>query len=137
MSINDTAKEILLKTVKKIDGAYAPNTIRAYKSNYESFINYCDEINEKAYPASHETILGFIKTISDGRLKSSSIKIVVASISAIHRFNSKEDQTQHADVKIEIAMQDYEGYKASLKCSLTPPNTKAIYKLFKCTMYST
>jgi site-specific recombinase XerD len=102
MSNNDTAKEILLKTVKKIDGAYAPNTIRAYKSNYESFINYCDEINEKAYPASHETILGFIKTISDGRLKSSSIKIAVASISAIHRFNSKEDQTQHADVKIEM-----------------------------------
>jgi site-specific recombinase XerD len=72
------------------------------KSNFESFIKYCDEINEKAYPANHETVVSFIKTISDGRLKSSSIKIAVASIAAIHRFNSKEDPTQHADVKIEM-----------------------------------
>ena len=102
ININNTARSSLQATIKKIDGAYAPNTIRAYKSNFESFINYCDEINEKAYPAKHETVVSFIKTISNGRLKSSSIKIAVASISAIHRFNSEIDPTQHADVKIEM-----------------------------------
>jgi site-specific recombinase XerD len=100
--MNNTARNYLQATIKKIEGAYAPNTIRAYKSNFESFINYCDEINEKAFPAKYETVMSFIKIISDGRLKSSSIKIAVASISAIHRFNSKEDPTQHADVKIEM-----------------------------------
>jgi site-specific recombinase XerD len=102
MSNNDTAKEILIKTTKKIEGAYSPNTIRAYKSNFESFIQYCDEISQNAYPAEHQTIIGYIKNISDGRLKSSSIKIAVASISAIHRFNSEIDHTQHSDVKIEM-----------------------------------
>ena len=102
ININNTAISCLQATIKKIDGAYAPNTIRAYKSNFEAFIKWCDEINEKAYPAKYETIVRFIKTISDARLKSSSIKITVASISAIHRFNSKEDPTQHADVKIEM-----------------------------------
>jgi hypothetical protein len=71
------------------------------KSNFELYIKHCDEINEEVYPAGHETI-SFIKTISDGRLKSSSIKIAVTSISTIHRFNSKEEPTKNADVKIEM-----------------------------------
>ena len=100
--MNNNARSCLRATIKKIDGAYAPNTIRAYKSNFEFFINFCDENNETALPATAEIVVRYIKHISSGRLKSSSIKIAVASISAIHRFNSKEDPTQHADVKIEM-----------------------------------
>jgi site-specific recombinase XerD len=102
MFINDTAKEILMKTIKKIEGAYAPNTIRAYKSNFEFFIDFCDENNEIAFPAAPEILVKYIKHISSGLLKSSSIKIAIASISAIHRLNSETDPTHHADVKIEM-----------------------------------
>jgi hypothetical protein len=35
--------EILEKTVQKIEGAYAPSTIRAYKSSFERFIQFCEE----------------------------------------------------------------------------------------------
>jgi site-specific recombinase XerD len=102
MFINDTEKEILMKTIKKIEGAYAPNTIRAYKSNFEFFIDFCDENNEIAFPAAPEILVKYIKHISSGLLKSSSIKIAIASISAIHRLNSEADPTHHADVKIEM-----------------------------------
>jgi site-specific recombinase XerD len=101
MSINDTAKEILIKTVEKIEGAYAPSTIRAYRSNFFAFIKYCDENNVNALPAKPETVAMFIKKIS-GHLKSSSIKITVASIAALHNLNSLKDPTQHPDVKIEM-----------------------------------
>ena len=100
--MNDTARSCLRATIKKIEGAYAPNTIRAYKSNFEFFINFCDENKDVAFPTTPETVVRYIKYISSGRLKSSSIKIAIASISAIHRFNSKTDPTQHADVKIEM-----------------------------------
>jgi site-specific recombinase XerD len=101
MSINDTAKEILIKTVEKIEGAYAPSTIRAYRSNFFAFIKYCDENNTSALPASSEIVASYIKKLSS-HLKSSSIKIAVASIAALHNLNSLNDPTQHPDVKIEM-----------------------------------
>ena len=100
--MNHTAKEILIKTVEKIEGAYAPSTIRAYKSNFEAFIKYCDENNAIALPAQPETVAKYIRKLSNGHLKSSSIKIAVASIAAIHNLNSLNDPTHHPDVKIEM-----------------------------------
>ena len=100
--MNHTAKEILIKTVEKIEGAYAPSTIRAYSSNFEYFIKHCDEISKEALPANPETVAQYIRKLSDGRLKSSSIKIAVASIASIHNLNSIIDPTQHPEVKIEM-----------------------------------
>jgi site-specific recombinase XerD len=95
------SRTILIKTVEKIDGAYAHSTIRAYKSNFEAFIKYCDENNVNALPAKPETVAIFIKNLST-QLKSSSIKVAVASIAALHNLNSLKDPTQHPDVKIEM-----------------------------------
>jgi site-specific recombinase XerD len=100
--MNHTAKEILIKTMDKIEGAYAPSTIRAYRSNFENFIKFCDENNVTALPTHPETEAQYIRELSDGRLKSSSIKIAVASIAAIYNLNSIPDPTQHHDVKIEM-----------------------------------
>ena len=99
--MNNTARLTLKATIKKIDGAYAPSTIRAYKSNFENFIKFCDENNTSALPASSEIIAGYIKKLS-GHLKSSSIKIAVASIAALHNLNSLNDPTQMPDVRIEM-----------------------------------
>ena len=99
--MNNTARDCLQATIKKIDGAYAPVTIRAYKSNFENFIKFCDENNMAALPASSEIVANYIKKLSI-QLKSSSIKIAVASISALHNLNSLKDPTQHTDVKIEM-----------------------------------
>jgi site-specific recombinase XerD len=99
--MNNTARDCLQATIKKIDGAYAPSTIRAYKSNFENFIKYCDENNTSALPASSEIVASYIKKLSS-RLKSSSIKIAVASIAALHNLNSLNDPAQTPDVKIEM-----------------------------------
>jgi site-specific recombinase XerD len=101
MMDNDTSKQILAATIEKIEGAYSPSTIRAYKSNFESFIRFCDENNTSALPASSEIVASYIKKLSS-HLKSSSIKIAVASIAALHDLNSLKNPTQHPDVKIEM-----------------------------------
>ena len=100
--MNNTARKHLQATIKKIDGAYAPSTIRAYKSNFENFIKYCEEINQEALPASSEIVVFFIKSISDGRLKSASIRIAVASIATIHKLNRFNDPVNDPDVKLEM-----------------------------------
>ncbi|MEY4571595.1 MAG: hypothetical protein RLZ10_806 [Bacteroidota bacterium] len=99
--MNHTARDCLQATIKKIEGAYAPATIRAYKSNFENFIRFCDENNAISIPASNEIITSYIKKLSS-HLRSSSIKIAIASIAAIHNLNSLNDPTQHPDVKIEM-----------------------------------
>jgi site-specific recombinase XerD len=100
--MNHTARDCLQATIKKINGAYAPSTIRAYKSNFENFIKYCDEINQEALPAPSDVVVSFIKSISDGRLKSASIRIAVASISTIHKLNRFNDPVNDPDVKLEM-----------------------------------
>ena len=100
--MNNTARNRLQATIKKIEGAYAPATIRAYKSNFENFIKYCEEINEEALPASSEIVVSFIKSISDGKLKSASIRMAVASIATIHKLNRLNDPVNDPDVKLEM-----------------------------------
>lgn len=39
------AFELLSKTVLKVEGAYAPSTIRAYKEDFLSFINFCNHLD--------------------------------------------------------------------------------------------
>lgn len=102
VNMNNTAKEKLLETIIRIDGAYAPSTIRAYKSNFEKFIAFCDDENLKALPADRVNVANYIKHLADGKLKSASIRIAIASISAIHRLNELYDPTTHPDVRIEL-----------------------------------
>ncbi len=100
--MNITAINVLKETIKRIDGAYAPATIRAYNSNFERFIEFCDQEKIVALPANQETIASYIKNLSNGKLKSATIRIAVASISAIHRLNEYSDPTNHPNVKIEL-----------------------------------
>jgi site-specific recombinase XerD len=100
--MNNTARNCLQATIKKIEGAYAPATIRAYKTNFENFIQFCDGINQQALPASSEVVVTFIKSISDGRLKSASIRIAIASIASIHKLNRLNDPMNDPDVKLEM-----------------------------------
>ncbi len=100
--MNTTAKIKLLETISFIEGAYAPATIRAYKSNFEQFIDYCNLEQQDALPAESKNVASYIKKLSNGKLKSSSIRIAVAAISTIHRLNNLTDPTQHPIVKIEM-----------------------------------
>ena len=94
--------EILAKTIEKIDGAYAPSTIRAYKANFERFIHFCEMRNIDALQAYPSDVALYISQLTRSGLKSSSIRIAIASISSIHKLNCLGDPTQHPDVKIEL-----------------------------------
>jgi integrase len=100
--MNTTAKHLLEETILKIEGAYAPATIRAYKKNFERFIKFSENLNESALPATNELVKSYVKLLSGGSLKSASIRIAVASISSIHKLNQLNDPTTHPEVKLEL-----------------------------------
>ena len=100
--VKHTALLGLQATLTRIEGAYAPSTIRAYKSNFLKFIHYCEELKTDPLPADSVDVASFIASLTKGGLKSSSIRIAVATISSIHKLNQLTDPTQHANVKIEL-----------------------------------
>lgn len=96
------AKEMLNQTITEIDGAYAPSTIRSYQSSFARFIQFCEEVNLSPLPAEPQSIAQYISKLTSSGLKSSSIRIIVAAISSIHKLNLLSDPTQHPAVKIEM-----------------------------------
>jgi site-specific recombinase XerD len=98
--MNDTSRISLEKLLRHLDGAYAANTLRAYKADMLEFINYCERTGEFALPAMPKTVAEFLmQTVSQG-IKSSTIRRKISSISAIHRLSSLDDPTKHSEVRI-------------------------------------
>jgi site-specific recombinase XerD len=102
MKVTMNAREILTKTIENIDGAYAPSTIRAYKTSFERFIQFCESHEVDPLPANPPTVAQYISTLTASGLKSSTIRIMVAAISSIHKLNLLSDPTQHPVVKVEL-----------------------------------
>lgn len=99
---NIITRNILTHTIRKIEGAYAPATIRAYKSNFERFIFFCEEMGECALPASSNLVAQYIKKLTCSNLKSNSIRIAVVAIATIHKLNQATDPTQNPEVTLEL-----------------------------------
>ena len=96
----DSTRQKLNDLLSHIEGAYAPNTLRAYRADMLEFITYCDTNDLPGLPATPETVAKFLmQTIHQG-IKSSTIRRKVSSISAIHRLSYMEDPTKHPEVKI-------------------------------------
>jgi site-specific recombinase XerD len=81
-------------------GAYAPNTLRAYRADALELIAHCESSGECALPASPDTVAGFLMQTLTRGIKSSTIRRKISSISAIHRLSCLDDPTKHPEVKI-------------------------------------
>jgi len=98
--MNITSSARLAQLLIHIEGAYAPNTIRAYKADMSEFIHYCAENSACALPAAPVDIAKFLMTTMSNGIKSATIRRKVASISAVHRLSNFEDPTKHPEVKL-------------------------------------
>ena len=100
MHNQNTPKAKLQDLLQHLEGAYAPNTLRAYKADMLEFITHCDKIGDCPLPAEPKTVGEFLmQTVPQG-IKSSTIRRKVSSISAIHRLSSLDDPIKHSEVKI-------------------------------------
>ena len=98
--MNDTCLEQLRTLLLHIDATYAPDTLRASRSDMLEFIAYCNKTGACPLPAEPQALAEFLmQTIPQG-IKSSTIRRKVSSISAIHCLSSLDDPTKHAEVRI-------------------------------------
>jgi site-specific recombinase XerD len=102
LKIRIDPKELLANTLEKIEGAYAYASIRAYRADFNAFIEFCEECNEDALPALPSSIANFIIKLSNNKRSSAGIRRAICGISTIHKLNRMDDPTKDPDVTIEM-----------------------------------
>jgi site-specific recombinase XerD len=99
--LNKAAK-LLQETIVKIEGAYAPATIRAYRADFNDFIGFCHDRNAKALPAQPHLVVQYIAELTNSGRSSASIRRALCGLSAIHKLNRLNDPTKDPDVTLEM-----------------------------------
>jgi site-specific recombinase XerD len=88
--------------LNKIADAYAPNTIRAYRADFEELIVFCNENKLSALPAKPATVAKFTESVTNTNISSASIRRKLVSIAAIHRWANLNDPTKSPEVKLAV-----------------------------------
>ena len=108
--MNNTVNDQLHALMLYLQGAYAPNTLRAYRADMQEFILFCENHTLAALPASSATVASFLMgTLTQG-IKTATIRRKASSISAIHRLSLLPDPTKHPEVVQEAKRQYWHLY---------------------------
>ncbi len=116
--------------LEKLEGAYADNTIRAYRSDFEVFKKWCEQEDLSALPAVPDTVVCFIE-FDMARSTSATIRRRMASISRIHKLARLSDPTTDEDVF--LAMKRMHRQKGRFQKQAYPLTVEVIDKLIAVT----
>jgi len=83
-NIINKIQDLEAQTIKNIKSAKSYNTVRAYKSDMQSFESFCNSLDLKSLPANPKTISLFITQMSKDN-KFSTIKRKLAAIKVTHK----------------------------------------------------
>jgi site-specific recombinase XerD len=99
MSSYSLSLESILARMKD---AYASSTLRAYRADFEEFMDYCDKNGVNPLPAEPDVVANFIDHVCDSGQASASIRRKLVSIAAIHRLSRLTDPTKDGEVKLAV-----------------------------------
>ena len=85
---------IEIETLDNIRSSKSANTIRAYKSDFNHFVEFCKKNNFKPLPADPKTVSFYITHLSSNS-KVSTLKRRLASISVIHKLKGHYIDVKH------------------------------------------
>jgi site-specific recombinase XerD len=125
------AVKLLRETIVKIEGAYAPATIRAYRADFNDFIHFCHDRDANALPAQPILVVQYICKLTVSGRSSASIRRALCGLSAIHKLNRFEDPTKDPDVALEMRRMHRKLGLSS--CQAASINVNALEKLLLAT----
>ena len=80
------------KEFKRLEGAYAPSTMRSYYTDVEIFLNWCNDQDLVPFPASVETVCRFLEEQAPDRAPST-VRRRLYAIRKVHRLLRLDDPT--------------------------------------------
>jgi site-specific recombinase XerD len=87
------------KEFKRLEGAYAPSTMRSYYTDVEIFMQWCEDQNLAPFPASVATVCRFLEEQAPDRAPST-VRRRLYSIRKVHRLLRLEDPTYDEDINL-------------------------------------
>ena len=85
----------------KFDGAFATNTIRAYRSDFIQYQTWCVESGLEPIPATAETMAMYVDYLSETN-KSASIRRRINSLGTVLKLSKNHDPTKQPEVIMAI-----------------------------------
>ena len=85
----------------KFDGAFAKNTIRAYRSDFAQYQNWCLQNNQEPIPASADTMATYVDYLSETN-KSATIRRRVNSLGTVLKLSKNHDPTKQPEVILAL-----------------------------------
>ena len=85
----------------KFDGAFAKNTIRAYRSDFIQYEKWCTENHLHPIPANAETMAHYVDHLSESA-KSATIRRRVNSLGTVLRLSKNHDPTKEPEVVLAL-----------------------------------
>jgi integrase len=85
----------------KFDGAFAQNTIRAYRSDFTQYQNWCLKNNQEPIPATADTMSMYVDYLSDNN-KSATIRRRINSLGTVLRLSKNHDPTKQPEVVLAL-----------------------------------
>ena len=85
----------------RLDGAYAPNTLRSYYVDATTFVDWCHKQNVEVFPLTSATLSDYIEFMKLG-LRYSTIRRRISSIRRINTLLGYQDKTQTEEIYLAI-----------------------------------
>ncbi len=85
----------------KFDGAFAKNTIRAYRSDFAQYQNWCLQNNQEPIPATADTMAMYVDYLSQTN-KSATIRRRINSLGTVLKLSKNHDPTKQPEVILAL-----------------------------------
>lgn len=86
---------------QRLEGAYAPSTMRSYRADVEAFELWCQSHGKTSFPAEVETVCRFLE--DQGKTKvPSTVRRRLYAIRKVHRLLRMPDPTHDEDVNLSL-----------------------------------
>ena len=85
----------------KFDGAFAENTIRAYRSDFIQYEKWCTENQLHPIPANAQTMANYVDHLSQS-VKSATIRRRINSLGTVLRLSKNHDPTKEPEVVLAL-----------------------------------
>ena len=85
----------------KFDGAFAKNTIRAYRSDFAQYQNWCLQNNLEPIPANADTMANYVDYLSQTN-KSAPIRRRINSLGTVLKLSKNNDPTKQSEVILAL-----------------------------------
>ena len=86
---------------EKFDGAFAENTIRAHRSDFEQYSKWCETKNVSPIPATADNLAMYVDDLSH-TCKSATIRRRVNSLGTIFRLSGNPDPSKDPGVVLAL-----------------------------------